>query len=173
MIEGPLDHPESAVTLMARRWVMPGDDLVAGDGWAIEVPGIVITPIVKRSGDYLDLSSRIELMCGCPITLDGLWRAGNYKVEASVWQEDIAIGKVDLFFASEPGGFSGRMPEPGPGHYRIGFHARNIETGNSGTAFAPLRLHNIMNHLVNSSSDNGLLCETRLLSVNRLMHAII
>src|SRR3546814_4861837 len=62
-VEGPLDHPGSATIATARRWVMPGQDMITADGWVIEVPGIVITPKVAHVGDHLELTPTIELMC--------------------------------------------------------------------------------------------------------------
>src|SRR3546814_8710597 len=56
-VEGPLDHPGSATIATARRWVMPGQDMITADGWVIEVPGIVITPKVAHVGDNLELRS--------------------------------------------------------------------------------------------------------------------
>src|SRR3546814_11469012 len=95
---------------------MPGQDMITADGWVIEVPGIVITPKVAHVGDNLELTPTIELMCGCPITTDGLWRADDYTVEASLWKEGILVGKSGLSFASDPGGCSGRMLGPPTGH---------------------------------------------------------
>ena len=67
---------------------MPGQDVIAGYGWVVEIPGIVITPGVARSGHHLEPMPTIEMMCGCPITTDGLGRAEDYIVEASLWQEE-------------------------------------------------------------------------------------
>lgn len=139
-VEGPLEHPGSATIVTARRWVMPGQDVIAADGWVIEVPGIVITPKVAQVGDHLEFAPTIELMCGCPITADGLWRAEDYTVEASLWQEGVLVGKSGLSFASDPGGFLGRMLAPPPGHYRLVLHAKNIVTGNSGVLRTPLSI---------------------------------
>lgn len=139
-VEGPLEHPGSATIVTARRWVMPGQDVIAADGWVVEVPGIMITPKIAQVGDHLEFTPAIELMCGCPITTEGLWRAEDYTVEASLWQEGVLVGKSGLSFASDPGGFSGRMLAPPSGHYRLVLHARNIVTGNSGVLTTPLSI---------------------------------
>ncbi len=129
---GPLDHPESAIRVSQQRWIMPGEDVTIGDGWLVELPGLVITPQVHMEGLVAHISAKVEPMCGCPITPGGLWPAEEYEVTATLWQEGAQFAESELAFDTPPGVFSGEIALPESGRYRLVLHAYNTRTGNSG-----------------------------------------
>lgn len=137
---GPLDRPKSESQVTARRWVMPGEDIVAGDGWVVEMPGLAITIGSLADQGELAIDAKVELLCGCPITPGGLWDADDYLVTASLWQEGVRTAEVPLPFVKAPGEFAGSLSVPHSGHYRLVIHARNLVTGNSGVAETTLSI---------------------------------
>ncbi len=131
-VEGPLNRLGSIIHVSAERWIMPGQSTDIGNGWIIELPGLAITPNSTQEGQFLWIKAKVELMCGCPITPGGLWDAADYRVEASIWRERRRVNTTPLAFVTSPGGFSVKMPAPGPGRFRLVIFAQNEKTGNSG-----------------------------------------
>lgn len=131
-VEGPLGFPGSVLRASQQRWIMPGQPVTQGDGWVIELPGLVITPTAVVTDGSARIEARVQLMCGCPITPGGLWDAADYKVQASLWQAGKQVAMSDLAFATAPGGYRGSIALPGKGRFRLIVAAQNIRTGNSG-----------------------------------------
>lgn len=100
----------------------------------LEVPGLVIEPAAEIIGRTVRLRPKVQLLCGCPITQDGPWKAQDYDVRASLWQDDTNVGETRLAIMKSPGGFSGEIQAPRPGIYRLVVAASNTVTGNSGFA---------------------------------------
>lgn len=130
--EGPIGHPGSALKVTQQRWIMPGQNVTEGDGWVVELPGLVITPQAKAADGKLAVSAKVELMCGCPITPGGLWDAADYETTASLWKGGKQVAESKLAFLTAPGGYGGSIALPDKGPYRLMIFARNIRTGNSG-----------------------------------------
>lgn len=137
--EGPLGHPLSVLKVTQQRWILPGQGLTEGDGWVVELPGLVITPKTAVSDGKLSVSAKVELMCGCPITPGGLWDAADYETTASLWQGGKQLATTKLTFTTAPGGYDGVIALPGKGRYRLLLFARNIRTGNSGLVQTDVR----------------------------------
>ena len=129
---GPLGHPESAIRVTQQRWIMPGEDVIAGGGWIVELPGMVIDPEVTMDGRLARITAKVSPMCGCPITPGGIWPAEEYEVTASLWQEGAQVAASTLDFATAPGGYEGAIKLPKKGRYNLVLSARNTRTGNSG-----------------------------------------
>lgn len=130
--EGPLGFPGSALRVTQRRWLVPGEPVTQGEGWTVEMPGLVISPKAQVTGGKAAISAKVELMCGCPITPGGLWDAADYQVTATLWQAERRVAAAPLRFQSAPGGYAGEIALPGKGPYRLGLFALNTRTGNSG-----------------------------------------
>ena len=106
--------------------------MTTGDGWSIELPGLAVTPTASIEPEGLQITAKVEPMCGCPLTPGGLWNAADYEVEASLWQDGHQVRKAGLAFATAPGGFTGTLPLPTSGRYTLVLFARNRVTGSSG-----------------------------------------
>lgn len=138
-VYGPNGRQGSRVRVVSQRWIMPGQPVNTGDGWIVELPGLAITPIAKAaSGEvvagsrFIDVTAKIELLCGCPITPGGPWDSAEYRVTVSVWQQGRRRSETPLQFVAAPGGFAGQVQVPAKGRYRLFVMAQNIRTGNSG-----------------------------------------
>jgi hypothetical protein len=140
-VTGPLAQAESAQELAVTTWVVPGRP-IGGDGIVLKLPGLIVTPVTQPAkGERLTLTADVTLMCGCPITRDGLWDAADYEVRALVTP---AGGKpvenpgksveVALEFTGQTNRFSGTAPLAAAGPYDVTLWAHNAKTGNTGVA---------------------------------------
>lgn len=133
-LAGPLQQPDAVQELTATTWVIPGRP-IGGDGIVFNLPGLIVSPkpaTVKEN--RLALAADVVLMCGCPITRDGLWDSDDYEVRASVARDGKAITEQPLAFSGEPNRFAGEVALPGAGRYAVTLWAHNARTGNSGVA---------------------------------------
>ena len=107
---GPLGFPAQAITVRSTRWIVPGHPLT-GDGWVLKFPGLVVTPAAERMGDgTVHVNATVTMLCGCPITLGGLWDAGGFAVAAEAIDHGKVIARVPLAFAGIPSHFAGDIP---------------------------------------------------------------
>ncbi|MGV7123406.1 hypothetical protein [Sphingopyxis sp. 550A] len=141
---GPLAHPASQLRVSAERWLIPGQRLDAGNGWTIEMPGLVVSLITDpgrpRAGSRLEITAHVQLMCGCPITRGGIWDADDYEVTALVYRKGKLLTQVPLSFESDPGRFAGIVQLGTQGHSELIIAAHNRKTGNSGLVVHPIQI---------------------------------
>lgn len=100
-VRGPLGHPAAAVTATIQRWLLPGQ-VVTGDGWVVELPGLVVR------GGVADgvIGGDVMMLCGCPIEAGGLWDAARFEVTAT-----LANGtRLPLSFTGRTGHFAAPLP---------------------------------------------------------------
>lgn len=132
---GPLAQPQAVVRVTAQRWIVPGRPLTQGDGWILELPGLVanlVEPAVHQSattGSSIRLAANIALMCGCPIEAGGIWDASRFDVRASVRHDGQNAGEVRLTFGGRTGYFTGMLPVEKAGAHVITLTAIDTKTG--------------------------------------------
>lgn len=136
---GPLDEKFSPNRASATQWVVPGKDLTGGDGWVLELPGLLVAPnlaasTVSRSeaAKGVVIEAEVMLMCGCPIEPGFFWDADDYEVVAIVRRGDEDVGKYPLRYAGAASEFETRFTAPRPGVYDISVYAYDSATGNTG-----------------------------------------
>jgi hypothetical protein len=136
---GPLAQPQAATRVTAQRWVVPGRGLNVGDGWVLEVPGLIVDVLappahIRLPADtrQVELHANVLLMCGCPIEPDGLWDANKLDVQALISRNGERIAPVDLSFAGETSQFKGSVPVDAPGIYDVLVYAYDRSNGNTG-----------------------------------------
>ena len=155
---GPLGIPESANTVTATQWVYPGKDIVEGDGFLLEVPGLIVQ-IVSPTKNYrthsaLPIQAHVAMMCGCPIDYKNSesmmicpelpagqqpWLPNEFEVSAVICGANGATTTIPLQFAETadtPGQFTGVWDQPLPGTYEITVYAYQKATGNTGVDVA-------------------------------------
>jgi hypothetical protein len=138
---GPLAQPQAANTVTETRWVLPGRGINGGDGWLIEMPGLVVdvmapaAPAEAAPGEPVTVTANVALMCGCPIAPESPWPSDSFAVAASVSRDGEAVRTVPLTFAGTASRFSGEITLDEPGTYRIAVHAADERTGNAGVDF--------------------------------------
>lgn len=138
---GPLAQPQAAVRATAQRWVLPGRAVDQGDGWVLELPGLVVDGVSPPAHQRLAAGVRsvrvganIALMCGCPIEPGGLWDAARFDVRAAVRinDNDAKGDEVSLAYAGATGFFAADLPLSRPGDYVVTITAVDRQTGATG-----------------------------------------
>lgn len=136
--QGPVEFPGSANTVTATQWVVPGRDLSAGDGWVLEMPGLVVNlhdlPENVTVGQAVDLRATVEMMCGCPLTPGGLWDADRMVVRAEAIHHRRTRVASELGYAGEASEFATKLVLDEPGTWRLLVWAWQEDTGNTGLA---------------------------------------
>jgi hypothetical protein len=139
-VYGPLGQPQAAHRASATQWVIPGGDLSVGDGWVIELPGFVVNilePAAAQSVSSADaggvtVTANVMMMCGCPITSDGLWDANRYEVGMTVMRDGETVAEQSMDYAGKASHFEGEIPVDEPGVYDVIVHAYDPHNGNTG-----------------------------------------
>ena len=143
-VTGPLSQVQATTTAKSTQWVLPGHDVTAGDGWLIELPGLIVDiadPIAYRwvkAGETVPLRVGVTMLCGCAISQNGPWRASDTEVEAVVTTNGGAPRRISLRFDPTSATFTADMPTPAPGLYEVevtGWVAASNNAGVARTAF--------------------------------------
>jgi hypothetical protein len=136
---GPLAQPQAMVTVTSQRWVLPGRGVTIGDGWLLELPGLVVDAVEPAAHEQLEkgaksrrLAVNVSMLCGCPITPGGLWDANGFDVRASVRAPGGAVSDVKLAFGGRTGLFAGDLPVGASGAYVVTVTAFDGKTGAAG-----------------------------------------
>ncbi|MGW8141428.1 hypothetical protein [Sphingomonas zeae] len=143
-VTGPLSQAQAATTATSTQWVLPGHDVTAGDGWLIELPGLIVDiadPIAYRwvkAGETVKLRVGVTMLCGCAISQNGPWRASETEVEAMVTTNGGAPRRIPLRFDPDAAIFTADVPAREAGLYEIevtGWIAASNNAGVAHTAF--------------------------------------
>lgn len=136
---GPLGQPQAAARVLATQWVVPGKHLTGGDGWVLDLPGLVVDVLappahvrVPQAAGGVDLRANVVMMCGCPIEPGGLWDADKLEVKAIVRRDGKRISEVPLAFAGETSQFAAKIEAAEPGFYEVIVYAHDPGNGNTG-----------------------------------------
>jgi hypothetical protein len=154
---GPVGFPQSANTVSATQWVYPGKDIVEGDGFLLEVPGLIVqivSPPANSTAASVPIQAHVAMMCGCPIDYKNQeskmvcpelpadqqpWLPDEFEVAAVVLSASGAPSTIPMQFvatADTPGQFAGIWDQPLPGSHEITVYAYQKATGNTGVATA-------------------------------------
>jgi hypothetical protein len=138
---GPLVQRQSANTVSATQWVVPGKHIVGGDAFMLELPGLVVDVLAPpahlqlhsdEASQPLAIAANVTMMCGCPLKPGDLWDATKFEVKALVKKDGGEIDAVTLSYAGHPSQFSGNYVLKGIGTYEITVYAFDPATGNTG-----------------------------------------
>ncbi len=136
---GPVAQPQAMVTVTSQRWVLPGRGVTIGDGWLLELPGLVVDAVEPAAHEQLEkgiksrrLAVNVSMMCGCPITPGGLWDANGFDVRASVRAPDGAVSEVKLAYGGRTGLFVADLPVGASGAHVVTVTAFYTKTGAAG-----------------------------------------
>jgi hypothetical protein len=135
--KGPIGKSDAVITATSQMWLLP--EAVGGDGWVIELPGLVVEPSLSTSGG-LTVTAKVTLMCGCAISPGTTWDADHYEVIATVMQGTRVVKAVPLPYAGTTSTFAAPAPGLAPGVYRVVITAYNSRTGNTGVAAREVRV---------------------------------
>jgi hypothetical protein len=140
---GPLGKPGSLAKVSATRWVLPGQDLT-GDGWIVEMPGLVVEPTFEAQPDgALRVSANVAMMCGCPVEPGGHWDANGFEVRASLLRKGddpkTAIA-FDLAYDGKPSRFAGLSGPVKPGRWILTVWALDKASGDVGVSSVAVKV---------------------------------
>lgn len=167
---GPLAARQSANTASATQWIYPGKDIVAGDGFLLELPGLIVqilhppTHFSPASLPELRIHANVAMMCGCPIEPKsaktktkiccGLpddeqpWLPDEFEVKAVIQTGGKTVAEIPLAFVPIPpaetaGQFAGIwIPPAAGGIFEITVFAYQKANGNTGVDVATVVVKN-------------------------------
>lgn len=130
-VTGPQKVPQSAQTVTTTLWMIPGQD-VTDPGLIMHIPGLIVDLVeTTQEGKQLKLTANVTMMCGCPITEKGLWKADDFDVKAQLLRNGAGIGETTLTFTGEENTFSGAL-EALPGEYELLIYGMQRSATNAG-----------------------------------------
>lgn len=140
---GPVGGLQSANTVTATQWMIPGIDITGGDGLLLEIPGLLVqamqpathTNLTTAAEKKVDFVANVTMMCGCPIAPGTAWDPTLFEVAVQVQQLGGPNGaNFKLDYAGITSRFTGSYTLPEAGNYIATIYARQMSNGNSGCA---------------------------------------
>jgi len=133
---GPRAQPQAAVRVTAQRWILPGRAQDVGDGWVVELPGLVVDAVAPAAHQRFGraavaLTANVSMMCGCPIEPGSLWDAARFDVAAELAAGDVRR-RVPLAYAGTTGRFAAEVADLPPGDYLVTMTAVDRDSGATG-----------------------------------------
>lgn len=139
-IHGPLAVPQSIRELSVTQWLIPGQDLVE-PGIVLHLPGLIVAPVdVAVIDGELQVQVDVSMLCGCPITKDGLWDSDDFSVTASLYREGEMVQAFALEFIGNTNRFAGKVKVPETGSYELWIAAHESKANNTGAWYQQLDL---------------------------------
>ena len=136
---GPLNPRYEGNRAEQGQWIVPGRHQTGGDGWVIELAGLIVIPDVAASTVSLEdaangiaIAAEVMPLCGCPIKPGFFWAPEDYEVAAIVHRSDAETGRFPLTYAGAPNEFETRFAPMMPGVYDVTVYAYNAGNGNTG-----------------------------------------
>jgi hypothetical protein len=139
-VTGPMSQPQAATTVASSQWILPGRHVTAGDGWLLELPGLIVdlaTPTAYqwvKANSTIPLEASVTLMCGCGLSTDGPWKADGTDVEAYLWIDGKKQKPQTLRFNAATSRYETQLATQGPGIYEVQIRAWTGTTNNAGVA---------------------------------------
>ncbi|UXI66207.1 hypothetical protein [Tahibacter amnicola] len=137
-VTGPVSQPQAATTVTSTQWVLPGRHITAGEGWLLELPGLIVDLVEPAAYQWVDkqstvpLQASVTMMCGCALSVDGHWRAGDTEVEVSVSINGKPQPAQRMTFDAAAGRFGTELKTQEPGIYEVEVRAWVAATNNAG-----------------------------------------
>lgn len=132
----PINKKQAQVVSSTQLWVIPGKD-ITGDGVVLEVPGFVIDILSPQtherinSSEIIELTANVVMMCGCPVTENGIWDASQYEVKAILTNSDGVSKEIEMKQKDKPSTFKAEASLE-KGLYEVLIYAYDPATGNTG-----------------------------------------
>jgi hypothetical protein len=139
-VYAPYGQRQSMTRNTSQLWLIPGKNII-GEGIIVEVSGFSVNLLTPQSQEMVKMAdgkakvpirANIVMMCGCPITPNGLWDANKYEVRAIVKFSGVVSEVVPLSFAGKTSTFEGTLEATKEGTYDVTVYAFDPVTGNAG-----------------------------------------
>ena len=140
-VTGPLGVADSIQQQAITLWMLPGVDRV-DPPLVLHQPGLIVETLALDTDgeDSIELTAALTMLCGCPITANGLWRADDFTVAAALYRGGEKVSAADLEFTGTTNQFAGRLERPDSGDYTLYLTAHQRSTANTGVEQRPLQL---------------------------------
>jgi hypothetical protein len=141
-VYAPYGQRQSMTKNTFQLWVIPGKD-ISGEGIIVDIPGFSVAVLTPQAHEILKLTSgkikvpiraNVVMMCGCPITPNGIWDANKYEVKAIVKFNGAISDVIPLAFAGKTSTFEGTLDVTREGTYEAIVYSFDPTTGNAGVA---------------------------------------
>lgn len=139
-VTGPLSQPQAATTVTSTQWLLPGRHVTQGDGWVLELPGLVVDLVepaafqpVKRDSQ-VPLQVAVTMMCGCALSEDGPWKSGTTEVDYQVTVNGKAQPLQRMTFNTATGRYDAVYTPREAGLHEVEVRAWDAPNGNAGVA---------------------------------------
>lgn len=136
---GPLAQPQAIQTVSVTQWLIPGKSIVKANGLMLTLPGFVVDILsppahtkLPPATQTVNITANVTLMCGCPITPDGLWDANQYEIRLQLKRDGKIIAEHPLEYAGEPSQFHRKVEQLAAGTYEATVYAFDPHNGNTG-----------------------------------------
>ena len=136
---GPLSQRQSANKVSATQWVIPGKHITGGDAWMMELPGFVVDilsppthSIYNNTSKTITVTANVTMMCGCPLTPEGLWNSNKYEIKLLLKKDGKPAGQFPLQYSGKPSQFVTPLNIEEAGIYELTVYAYDSANGNTG-----------------------------------------
>lgn len=137
---GAVGGLQTAHRVTTTQWVVPGEHLVSGPGFVVELPGLLLQVLEPPTHTKLPslpttvpLTANVTMMCGCPISDEEPWIHEDFEVYAEIGAAGSSKRtRVPLPYAHKTSLFSSSYKVQKPGFYEAAFTAIQKSTGNTG-----------------------------------------
>lgn len=153
---GPSAGLQSAATVSATQWIVPGLTDAKGNSVVfsclLELPGLIVQVMnppthlnVQKLPQAVNFEVNVAMMCGCPIdnntdtdgphTFPNPWPTNDFVVGCIIACEGQTVDQFELDFdntANIPGRYTGSWKMATPGFYTGYVYAHQLSTGNTG-----------------------------------------
>jgi hypothetical protein len=139
-VHAPYGQWQSITKNTAQLWLIPGRD-VPDEGIIIDVYGFSVEVLSPQPHETIKLAdgkatvpvrANVVMMCGCPITPNGMWDANKYEVKAIVKRNGVISETTALPFANKTNTFGAALEIAKEGAYEVTVYAFDPVTGNAG-----------------------------------------
>ncbi len=129
---GPLAYPQAMRAATKQILLVPGQDVV-GDGVILELHGFIVEVVSPEPldpvSDEIEVTARVRMMCGCPITPEGMWDAEAKTFVVLLKANGRIISTAELEYAGDPNMFEGTISVPTSAHGDLTLEVLAGDTG--------------------------------------------
>ncbi len=132
----PFNKKQSRVMSSTQLWLIPGKDIL-GDGVVLEIPGFTVDIISPQTHEGISENTEVEIkanvvmMCGCPVTENGIWDATQYEIKALITNAEGKSFELELNVTDKASTFSAKTKLT-KGLYEVLIYAFDPVSGNTG-----------------------------------------
>ncbi len=136
---GPLAQRQAEMTASATQWVLPGHDITGGDGFLLVLRGFVVDVMgpaahlmLEGTPQTIEVTANVTMMCGCPLSPEGLWDSQGYEIEMRVLRNGEPLATVPMSYQGTHSHFGASYEASQPGIYEFQVTAWDPASGNVG-----------------------------------------